>query len=104
MRLGARLVADSDEVVALTEAERASVLDWPRQDAGGGELVLSQNVTNCPHKGQALHYNLIVDGIRHGDVAWSCPSPSPQAAGIAGRIAFYPDRVSIGKASDHSRM
>jgi uncharacterized protein (DUF427 family) len=37
----------------------------------------------------ASYYTVVVDGKENRDAAWYYPDPSPAAAQIAGRIAFW---------------
>ena len=63
----------------------------------GGRLVRTDRSTHCPLKGDAEYFDLV---IREGDVlateiAWSYPEPPDFASALAGRIAFYADKVTI---------
>ena len=49
----------------------------------------SATTSNCPWKGTARYYTLVVDGIENKDAAWYYPDPKPAAAEIKGRIAFW---------------
>jgi uncharacterized protein (DUF427 family) len=43
----------------------------------------------CPWKGTASYYDVVVDGEVNRDAAWYYPDPSPAAAQIRGRVAFW---------------
>lgn len=49
----------------------------------------SAHHTVCPWKGTASYYHVVVDGQRNADAAWYYPEPSPAAAQIRGRVAFW---------------
>jgi uncharacterized protein (DUF427 family) len=49
----------------------------------------------CPYKGEAAHWT--VAGVE--DAAWSYEYPRPEAQGMAGLLAFYPDKVLVEIAS-----
>ncbi len=49
----------------------------------------SDHRTSCPWKGRASYYSVVVGDDRNRDAAWYYPSPSPAAAELAGRIAFW---------------
>jgi uncharacterized protein (DUF427 family) len=49
----------------------------------------SDTHTTCHWKGIASYYDLVVDGKINRDAAWYYPDPSPAAAGIKGRLAFW---------------
>ena len=43
----------------------------------------------CGWKGTASYYSLEVDGQENRDAAWYYPDPKPEAAQIAGHVAFW---------------
>lgn len=45
--------------------------------------------TNCPWKGVASYYDIVVDGDVNKDAAWYYPEVSELAKGIKGYIAFW---------------
>lgn len=45
--------------------------------------------TTCGWKGTCSYYSVTVDGKTNPDCAWVYPSPKPEAAHIAGRVAFW---------------
>lgn len=45
--------------------------------------------TNCPWKGEASYYHVVVDGQRNDNAAWYYPQPKDAAKQIAGRVAFW---------------
>jgi uncharacterized protein (DUF427 family) len=49
----------------------------------------SATTTNCPWKGTASYYTIVVDGQRNEDAAWYYPSPKEKAANIREHIAFW---------------
>lgn len=64
------------------------------------ELRPNDAATHCPLKGQASYFDLPdgTGGIREGKIAWTYAEPYDFAAGIAGRIAFSADKVTIEEA------
>lgn len=70
-------------------------------------LTKSETLYICPWKGRAQYYDVIIDGIRHDDAAWSYPSPKSSAVGLVGQnfasyVAFDPGQVLVGRV-DESR-
>jgi len=49
----------------------------------------SDTRSNCPWKGQASYYNIVVGEEVNTDAAWYYPDPKPAAAEISGRVAFW---------------
>lgn len=45
--------------------------------------------TQCPWKGEASYYDVVVDGEVNKDAAWYYPQPKDAAKNIAGRVAFW---------------
>ena len=43
----------------------------------------------CPHGVQ--FYDVVIDGVRHGRVAWSYEAPRPALQQIGGRFGFWED-------------
>lgn len=52
-------------------------------------LQASDTHTQCPWKGQAAYFSLVVDGQTNVDAAWTYPDPKAAAHNIAGRVAFW---------------
>lgn len=77
----------------LAESEHTVVVEgnhyFPAESVREDYLRASQTHTRCPWKGVASYYNLVVDGKENPDAAWYYPDPSPAAAEIAGRVAFW---------------
>lgn len=65
-------------------------------------LADSDTLYICPWKGRAQYYDVIVDGIRHRDAAWSYPAPKKTAVlrvgqDFASYVAFDPTQVRVGE-------
>jgi uncharacterized protein (DUF427 family) len=45
--------------------------------------------TECPWKGTASYYDVIVDGQTNPDAAWSYLKPKPKAQNITRYVAFW---------------
>ena len=48
----------------------------------------SETHTNCPWKGEASYYDIVVEGELNRDAAWYYPHPKDAAAHIRNHIAF----------------
>lgn len=48
----------------------------------------SDTTTECPWKGTAHYYTLVVEGAETRDAAWFYPDPKPAARDIKDHVAF----------------
>lgn len=62
---------------------------FPPQDVKQEYLVETEHRTQCPWKGEAHYYNLVVDGDVNENAAWSYPQPKEKAVHITGHVAFW---------------
>jgi len=88
--LDGQLLAESERAVALFESNLPTRWYLPPEDVVA-ELSPSDTVTYCPYKGRAAYYS--VGGER--DLVWYYPEPLPEAAGVAGLVCFYNERVDL---------
>jgi uncharacterized protein (DUF427 family) len=93
-----RIVADTCDAVTLREASYAAVQYVPRKDVDMSALERSVHATFCPYKGDCAYYNILIDGRRSVNAAWTYEAPFPAVAKMRGHLAFYPERVdAIGE-------
>jgi len=91
VRLGDRIIADTDEALTLREASYPAVHYIPRKHVDLASLDASTHQTYCPYKGDASY--LGAPGLPNS--VWSYETPYEAVAAIAGHLAFYPDRFTI---------
>ncbi|HEX9321169.1 MAG TPA: DUF427 domain-containing protein [Xanthobacteraceae bacterium] len=91
--LGGKVVADSRRALTLREASLPPVQYIPREDADLNLLNRTEHATHCPYKGDASYFTVSAGGRTAENAAWSYEQPFPAVAAIAGRLAFYPERV-----------
>jgi uncharacterized protein (DUF427 family) len=96
------VIADTADAVTLDEAGYGPVQYFPREDVERGFLSETSKVTQCPYKGAATHYSMMIDGQLLENVAWSYEDPYPAVEAIRGRIAFYPDKVEIYEVDEEA--
>jgi len=89
------VVAESTRPVFLDEAGLRRRTYLPREDVRMDLLEHTAKSSVCPYKGTAEYWSARVGGAVHEDVAWSYADPIPEAAAIAGLIAFYDERVKV---------
>jgi uncharacterized protein (DUF427 family) len=87
---GDEVIADTDRAVLLFETGLPPRAYIARRDI---EAAVEPGVkeTHCPYKGEARYWN--VAGVE--DAAWSYEYPRAEAHGIAGLLAFDPERVVV---------
>lgn len=88
-----QVVAETARALTLQEASYPPVHYIPREDADAALLRRTERSTHCPYKGDASYYSIEAGGRRAENAIWSYEAPFPAMAGIAGHLAFYPDRV-----------
>ncbi len=62
---------------------------FPPQDVQQEYLVETDHRTQCPWKGEAHYYNLVVEGETNENAAWSYPQPKEKAVHITDHVAFW---------------
>ena len=91
VELGGVLVAASTTPYLLFEAPLPVRYYLPVETIVAGALRPSETRTLCAYKGEAAYWS--ADG--EPDVAWSYPDPLREAREVAGRIAFFNERVDL---------
>ena len=88
--IGDQVVAEAEQAVLLSETGYPVRAYIAREDIHAS-IEPSAKTSFCPFKGDASYWT--VGGIE--DVAWSYEEPKPGVEAIRGRLAFYPDRVTV---------
>jgi uncharacterized protein (DUF427 family) len=100
VRRGSAVIAETDQALALHEADYPPVLYIPLTDVNQHLLEASDEHTYCPFKGEASYYDIVGGG---GDTlagaVWYYPEPYDAVAPIGDHVAFYADRVTITQES-----
>ena len=80
-----------DTVIA--QSDKTEVVEgnhyFPANTVDQKYLRASNYSTNCPWKGRASYYDLVVDGQVLKDAAWYYPEPKAGAKQISGYLAFW---------------
>jgi uncharacterized protein (DUF427 family) len=96
VRVGDVEIARSRDALSLAEADYPVVQYLPIEAVDPARLRPSGHDSYCPFKGEASYLSLeLPDGQRLDDVIWRYEQPYEAVAQIAGRVAFYADRVQI---------
>lgn len=78
------VIAESDDTV-MVEGNHY----FPESALKREFVTFSNHKTTCAWKGQASYYSLMVSGELNPDAVWYYPDPKPEAAHVAGRVAFW---------------
>jgi len=93
VKVGGKIVADTNDALTLREASYPPVHYIPRRDVNMAALSRSEHTTYCPYKGDASYYSIAAGGDRSRNAVWTYESPFEAMAQIKDYVAFYPDRV-----------
>jgi uncharacterized protein (DUF427 family) len=93
-------VAETDHPALLEETGMPTRYYLPREDVRMDLMRATSFTTQCPFKGDASYWTLELDGKVHDGIVWTYETPIPAAAGIAGLLSFYNDRVDLTVGND----
>ena len=96
VRVNGEVVADTSAALQLQEATLPAVQYIPLADVAQDRLTRTDTATYCPFKGDASYYSVTTSaGDTVEDAIWFYEAPYPAVAGIAGHVAFYPNKAEI---------
>ncbi len=95
IELEGRLLAESRQARLLFETHLPLRFYLPAADVDHRLLEASARRTTCAYKGHAEYCSVRLADRVVEDLAWSYRQPLPEAAGIAGMIAFFDERVDV---------
>ena len=88
-------LAETDTPVLLLETGLPHRYYIPSAEVRQDLLSPSESVMGSPYKGQARYFHVNADGKRFEDVAWTYPSPTPEAGRIAGYVCFAQGKADV---------
>jgi uncharacterized protein (DUF427 family) len=88
---GGETLAETDRAMLLFETGVPPRAYVPRADVRAPIEPVPDKRTMCAYKGEARYWN--VGGVE--EAAWSIEFPRPEGTGIAGCLAFDPERVDV---------
>jgi uncharacterized protein (DUF427 family) len=89
------VVAESLRARVLREGTIVPRYYFPREDVKHELLVESDLSTNCPFKGNASYWSLLLDEKRYDGLVWSYQEPIAGMESITGLLSFFNERVDI---------
>jgi len=78
------VIAESDDTVVVENNHY-----FPADSIKTEHFKSSETQSNCPWKGVASYFTIVVDGKENKDAAWYYPSTSHTAKAIEGYVAFW---------------
>lgn len=90
VEVAGEIAAESDDVIRVVESKHPDRLYFPRDDVSA-TLERSDTTTECPFKGEASYFDVVVGDQRLPDAAWSYEHPYDEHVALASRIAFDDD-------------
>ncbi len=88
-------LADSTRSLVLFESGLPPRWYLPPDDVDAAALSSVDFSSLCPYKGTASYFAVEADGQVEDVLAWTYPDPLNEVSPIAGRIAFFDERVNV---------
>ncbi len=79
-----KVIAESDQTIVIENNHY-----FPEESLNRTYFLPSATHTNCPWKGIASYYSVVVDGEQNKDAAWFYPEPKYAAKEIKNYVAFW---------------
>jgi uncharacterized protein (DUF427 family) len=78
------VIAHSDDTVVVEGNHY-----FPMNSVTTDLLESTDHTSHCPWKGDASYFDIVVDGGRNSNAAWTYAAPKDAAAEIKDRVAFW---------------
>jgi len=87
------IIAKSSNTIRLLETASPPTFYIPPQDVNLDYLMKTDKTSRCEWKGKAIYWNVLMDGEKIINAAWSYQTPFDDYKEIAGYFCFYPKKV-----------
>lgn len=64
------------------------------------KLKPSNNKTQCPYKGEAEYYHVVIGDKEYNNIVWFYNNPTIECAAVTGLCCFYNEKVDISIMED----
>lgn len=95
IKSGNTILAESSDAVVLNEDGYPPRYYFPRNNVNMSVLHTSDKTSRCPFKGKATYFHADTPIGTLDDIAWTYADPISDAVEIAGRIAFYEEKLKV---------
>jgi uncharacterized protein (DUF427 family) len=92
--------ADADTAWRVLETHHAPSYYLPPEAVLSAALVPTARETWCEWKGRAVYFDLVLNGRRSRNAAWSYPAPTARFEAIRDHLAFYATSVDAAYVGD----
>jgi len=93
-------IAETQAGLRVLETHHAPTYYLPPADVLTTALVASVRETFCEWKGQAIYWDIVLNGRRVRNAAWSYPAPTARFAALKDHLAFYATSVDEAWVGD----
>lgn len=97
-------VADTRDAVRVLETASPPVFYLPRESVQERYLEPARGSSACEWKGIARYWDVVVQAIRHEQVAWSYPEPFAGFEDLRDHISFYPHLLECYVDGERARV
>lgn len=100
VEFGGVTIADTTNGYRVLETSHPPTYYIPPTDVAMEYLERESRTSMCEWKGRAVYYNVVVNGRRADQAAWSYPSPTEAFQPIADHLAFYAHKMGVCYVGD----
>lgn len=97
VRAGGAVLGETTQALEVAESGYEPVIYFPRGDLAMAFLESTDHTTHCPHKGEAIYFDVVIKSGTLENAGWSYETPNDDVARIKDHVAFYVDRITVEK-------